>query len=320
MQTKNMSQSIMAQIMGLFLLFFVCVLLCSVPASAATSVPKLDAKITSKNILTLLKKYDPDGYYLVVEGNKYKGDYMNWFGQSKRIVEELGTAVHEQCHRCMHATYGWEQLIYKGNGKYFTVAWTDMFHTRDMASSVPKACQLSRYKTYVSEASSNTLSNINGVYGLLNEFTAYSWDMNNCNRLFSYYKRFPATMDTWYTYIMHGANSRQAYSEFKSFILHYIYYAKKHHPSVYRGIMNNQSFRKAFKYIDTKFRKNITQYEKNLKKIVKFMKKAGHNAYIEDEWFCTDDGVAALFQKEYSAIMKVTKQAKYQTLYKKLLA
>ena len=94
MQTKNMSQSIMAQIMGLFILFFVCVLLCSVPASAATSVPKLDAKITSKNILTLLKKYDPDGYYLVVEGNKYKGDYMNWFGQSKRIVEELGTAVH----------------------------------------------------------------------------------------------------------------------------------------------------------------------------------------------------------------------------------
>lgn len=319
MMTKKKVPVVLAKILGVFFLFLACVLLRPAPAFAA--VPDLDAEITARNVLSLLKAYDTDGYYLVKEGNNYKGNYMAWFSENERIVDRIGTAVHEQCHRCMHATYAWEQLYYRGNKKYFTVDWTEVFGTKEIAASVPKACRVFRYKTYVSEASSNSCSNINGVYGLLNEFTAYCWEMNNCNKLFAYYEQFPATMDTWYRYINDGANGRQAYSEFKSFILHYLYYAQKKHPAIYRGIMKNKSFRTAFKYLDAKFRKNILQYNANLKKILKLMKAAKHNAYIdEDGNFFSDDGGTSLFQKEYKAILKVTKQAKYQKIYEKLLA
>ena len=52
-----------------------------------------------------------------------------------------------------------------------------------------------------------------------------------------------------------------AYAEFKYYILNYLYYAKKHHPDVYKGIVNNKEFCKAYKTLESSYAKLIKEYE-----------------------------------------------------------
>lgn len=299
-----------------FILSIILVLTSAVPAFAA--VPKINAKITSKNVLSLLKAYDADGYYLVTQGKKAHGaDHMFWFYGCDRIVDGVATAVHEQCHACTH---GWDcEYIYKGNKKFYTVKYTDVFNSQQMASSVPEKLRTSRFATYVSEPDPYLSSDVDGVYGLLNEFTAYCWGMNNTVSLYNYYKKSGSDLATWDSFINDGANGRQAYAEFNYYILHYLYYAKQHYPAVYKQIMKNTSFKKAYKFIEKKFRKNITAYEKDLKKLIKYMKASGHNAVINGGYFWCDHSGTGLFETDYKNLSKEIKKSKYQKIYKKLI-
>lgn len=76
---------------------------------------------------------------------------------------------------------------------------------------------------------------------------AYQRGMNTDVLLFPYLQKQNADRYAWSSYIIGCENGRQSYAEFKYYILHYLYYAKKHYPDVYKGIMNNRQFCKVYK-------------------------------------------------------------------------
>ena len=284
--------------------------------ASAASVPKLNAKVTEKNVMKLLNAYDSNGAYILKSTKNGGISFLTWFSGSDRIVENIDTAVHEQCHVYMT---GYSSLkAYIGNKKAVNISFTRVFNSKEMADSIPERLRTFRYESYVADPMPYLSSNINGAYGLLNEFIAYSWGMNNTVSLFPYYSRFPATMDTWESFINKGANDRLAYAEFNYYILHYLQYAKYHYPSVYKGIMKNSNFRKAYRTIEKKFRKNITLYEKDLKKIVKKVKAAGGYADYEEYFYINGRGTG-IFAEDYQKLCKEIKKAKYQKIYKALL-
>ena len=234
-------------------------------AGHASGVPGINARITRKNVMKLLNKYDKNGAYLLKSTNKYS-DYMNWFYTGQRIIDTVDVAVHEQCH-----VYTWnnvrsfyENNIYIGNKKKVRVKFTKVFRSKKMAKSIPRRCRTFRYPVYISKADSNLTANRDGIYGLMDEFCAYHWGMNDNIALYKYYKRYGLESDVWDTYVDIGLNGKQAYAEFKYYILHYLYYAKKHHPKIYKGIMANKNFRKAYRKTESHYAKLIRQFDESL--------------------------------------------------------
>ena len=245
---------------------------------------KLKATANKDTITDLLNQYDAEGAFLVNEGIANGDDISQFYSETDPAVNVTETVVHEECHEYSKVNDEDERL-YMGDGESITVPFTEIFHTKKMSGSIPEDCRTFRYDTYVSEPSDGLMANVNGVYGLLNEYCAYSWGMNDNICMFDYFDRFPDTTDTWSTWISLGASNRLAGYEFRYFILHYLYYAKKHAPKVYEGIVANDEFRAAYVQTEERFDDLIAKYEDDLEVIKGKLERKGMNVEYEDHAF-----------------------------------
>lgn len=311
-----------------FLLGFIMAICMVVPSrNVMAAIPVLNAKVTQKNIMNIMKKYDSNGAYILNNAIKNGDNILFWWSPGQRITDSIETAVHEECHgytfmNAKNSING--EVIYVGNKKGIQIKFTQIYNTKKMAKSIPKELRLQRYDTYVAKPTANLSSNINGVYGLLNEFSAYCWGMNTNVSMYDYYDNFEDTPKVWKNYLsMSGGSTQLAHMEFKYFILKYLIYAKKHYPKVYKGIVHNKAFVKAYKKTDKKFAKLVKQYNNRLKKIVKKLEKNGYQSeYTGDSFtFYDKDGGGSgygLFLDEYKLIQKELKKNKYQKIIKAL--
>lgn len=226
--------------------------------SAPPAPVTADTPLTRENVLKLLDAIDPDGAYII--RNSSENTFSFWFGSAETIgegIDDLSTAVHEQCHGFCSTPSGIrynniqgkymaaKEWIYIGDGKYIEVSLTDVFPSSEMVDTVPESLRTFRFDTYIN--GSPSMASIQyGVYGILNEFTAYCWDNNNAI-LQKDFRIENNLVRSWYT------NSFLAYAEFRYYTLHYMLYARDNYPTVYDGIMNNSSFRQAFTTVDNKF-------------------------------------------------------------------
>lgn len=300
----------------------------SVEVSAASGIPGFKAKVTEKNILKILNKYDKDGAY-VMKKQISKGDNILWWFSGGRIIDGINTAVHEETHGYSHSygTYsfsGETTAYFVGNKKTVYVPHTTVYQSKEMAKSIPKHLRTFRYDTYVAKPSAYLSSNVDGAYGLMNEFMAYRMGMSTTIALFPYYKSKKAGWDEWKVFINNCENDRLAYAEFKYYILNYLYYAKKHHPDVYKGIVNNKEFRKAYRILESSYAKLIKEYEKDLKKIKKEMAAAGYRMEISDGTVMVYSPQGAgtgigRFTSDYNKLQKELRKDKYLSIHKKLV-
>ncbi len=296
------------------LLLAVVFALCQ-PVQAA-KMPKPNAAVTQKNIMAILNAYDADGAYIMQEAIDDGRDITQWWHFGNTLVSNaLGTAVHEECHHYIHGTYSGER-IYIGNKKSIQIEYTDVYHTKEMAKSVPKKLRTFRFDTYISKPSDNLAANVCGAYGLLNEFTAYCWGMNTSVSLYPYFKL--QKPDGWLEYAGMCASDRLAYAEFKYYILHYLYYAKVHHPDVYRGIMKNKKFARAFTRIEKKYAKLNAVFESRLNSVVKMLNKNGHWARYEGGYLWIDNHGVGIAAEGYDDLLKEMEKTKYQKIMKAL--
>ena len=220
----------------------------------------------------------------------------------------MDTGVHEECHAYsfMNGSYN-SEAIYLGNQKYIRVSYTDVYPSRKMGMTIPQRLRTFRWSTYVGNPEPNLASDVQGVYGLLNEFTAYYWGMHMGLSLYSYLRKNKASTWEWMTYINGGANGRLAYAEFKYYILNYMYYAKQHYPAIYRGIKNNRNFVNTYAYIEKKFAAQN-------KKFLNYINKLGWK--ISGDWCC--DPVSGyrlnIYQGDYRRLVKEMSKKKYKNL------
>ena len=171
-------------------------------------------------------------------------------------LDSMGTLVHEECHRFTDtdgtrfnnvvSRYMEEsENIYVGGGEYILVPMTDVFYSSEMVNVIPDTLKTYRFETYVN-GDTDMASIQFGPYGLLDEFTAYCWGQNDDNRMLDYMEDYG--LDTGGT-----ANNYLAYAEFRYYILTYMLYARDNYPEVYEGILENDSFRRAFSAVDDTF-------------------------------------------------------------------
>lgn len=220
-------------------------------AEPSVEMPAYDAPVTTENILAVLDNLDPDGACIVRDSIEYEGEDMLlawWHGQGN-IMDSLSTAVHEQFHGVSHATNSYNSTqYYVGNGEYVTVNHTSVYDSQEMIETIPEELQsTSRFDTYVGPSADEYMgSRQEGVYGLLNEYTAYCWGNNDELKTYDYQEQHGGSM-------MKMTDELLSRAEFRYYILHYMVYARDHHPDVYQGILGNDNFRLAFTSVDNKF-------------------------------------------------------------------
>lgn len=298
----------------------------SYETSAAQKEPSLNASVSAKNIQALLKKYDPDGAYIMQKQIAKGDDICTWFSSQDRIIDSINTAIHEETHGYSFAyAKNYNQTAYfVGKKKTIHVTHTKVYRSKLMARSIPKRLRTFRYNTYVAKPTAHLASDVEGAYGLLNEFMAYQRGMNTVVLLFPYLKKQGADWSAWHSYISDCENDRQAYGEFKYYILHYLYYAKKHYPDVYKGIVNNRQFCKAYKTLEKNFRKCIKQYETDLQKIKQIVDaNPEYRLEITDERVMLNNDYGGVgisrFTADYKKLCKEAEKKKYKSIHKALV-
>ena len=283
-------------------------------------VPELSGEVNQDNVMVLLSAYDKDGAHLVGYGTDEGDDWLAYYNEGDRLIDSLNTVVHEECH--IFTDVGEEkERIYEGNEKSTEVPYTEVFESKEMVDSVPEQCRGRRFAPYISEAQDGLVSNVEGAYGLLNEFSAYSWGMNNVVAMYPYHERFADDTDTWGSFISNGASNRLAYAEMKYYLLHYLRYAKENYPDIYRQIMENKEFCLAYKDIDSRYAASIAEFEDDLPKIEEKLKQAGHEAdHLSDagEYFRIDSNGLGLMTSEYNTFLEKMAKEPYASIHRKL--
>lgn len=262
-----------------------------------------------------LQKYSPNSYYLVKKyvtaPERYqlgrvtvtlgqKGSLLRFVdGESdQEIIASLNTLVHEVCHGYTSTlTYQYIQqdpnMSYKFGDEYFLyfidslhsilVPKTPVFSTNEIHRTIPKQLRSPRYETYIHPEKKSLGAQVNGVYGLLDEWNAYYHGTRTDLDLFDYYAQKAQSEPSFWLEFFSGVNGTYyAHLEFKFYTLKYLMFARDHHPQIYDQILSNKQFIAAFLAIDRSFSELINQYFERKKQIFQLLKQQNVE-FSEDE-------------------------------------
>lgn len=210
---------------------------------------------TPDQVLSFVKKYSPESYYILNEEIKASGnkDVFKQYIEKDSIgfAEEINVIVHETTHKYTSDKNNGKGLTFYNGANDVLVNGNNVFMTKEIASTIPDNFRTYRFNDYINPTDTNIGAQVNGVYGLLNEFNAYYWGTKASYDLFNYYTQKNTNKD-WIEYI-NGNGDYLAYAEFKFYILKYLLYAKQNHPDIYQSIINNTNFKTAFNSLDNNF-------------------------------------------------------------------
>ncbi|CAN5750134.1 hypothetical protein BH11BAC7_BH11BAC7_25950 [soil metagenome] len=198
----------------------------------------------------LLENYycGPGCYSTVIDGNS-----MVWTYDTSRttLSGDFGTVIHESVHQFNGAKY----LVIPGIE--IQVARTVVFNSSEFKKIIPADApkRIFRYNTYVSD-SSIVSSNTSGIYGLMDEFSAYE---NGTRADVLAAKTALANGDTALArnFLSQAKGTYFAYYEFNLFIGWYLHHAKDDHVDIYKATMANTNLRVTYTMINQEFKEII---------------------------------------------------------------
>lgn len=298
----------------------------------------------------LLKQYDPSGYAIVkayydtpasfrvgktsvsLGGNIDFVVFLHGASDAD-IAKDLNTVVHEICHlytqRLAYKSLQNTPHLYDRKKHYslffinpkqsILVTQTKVFPSKEIAQIIPKELRTFRFSTYVSPSQKSQGTQVEGIYGLLDELNAYYQGLKNSMNLYDYYvKETKQTPTDWFNFFAEIDATYYAYTEFKFYILKYLQWAQKNHPSVYRDIVNNKSFKAAYKAIDQGFGESIAQYFALRKKILEQLKNKGHQVRETDRYTFIDNRGRGNFKQPYNLLKTELAKPEYQRVMRVL--
>lgn len=254
-----------------------------VSPAEASSAPAYNAKLTQKNMLRLVRACDSDAYHILSAQNRAGDDFSVWLQGNRHLTDAVDTTVHEEFHVYTHSHGGYalrggvvypSDVYYLGGKKNRRVTYTKGFKTSRATGKIPKRYRTFRYGTYVAKGATAS-ANTSGVYGLLNEFSAYYWGMHASRSLYPYLKKHVRTAGGYESFISNYMNDRDAYAEFTYWTYVYLDYARKHAPKTYKRILANKAYVKTFDTMHAKYKKLVKSYRGDLDKLCR---KFNHGA------------------------------------------
>jgi hypothetical protein len=156
------------------------------------------------------------------------------------------------------------QAHYMDKDRTLVVVPGPMFPSREIASRVPASLRTHRFSEYIDGGASHA-TQVEGIYGLLNEFTAYYCDRRLSYDLYDYYRlELPQTAETWLDYLSGASGTYPAWAEFRYFILTYLLHARETRPDIYRQILADRRLREAFTQNDDAFMSLLRDYNRRV--------------------------------------------------------
>ncbi|MCE7996653.1 MAG: hypothetical protein HEP71_32105 [Roseivirga sp.] len=321
-------------------------------ASLSLSAQRLSTQEAETKILDYLQQYSSESFdmmtLLAETPNKFnlsgteitlsaEQSPTEWLDErtEKGIIESLNTVVHETMHG-FTSRYAYVLLQASGANNYdfgddysaffldkddiYLVKHTEVFTSNKLKQKIPKALRTFRFNPYITPKDNNLGSQIQGIYGLMDEWNAYYHGTKTAYDLFEYYK--DKANDNNKVYLEHVSNlagTYFAYYEFKYYILKYLELAKSDYPDVYKGIMANTNLRKAYTDIDNHFSALLGQFEERLDTIENLVTSDNYTSvHREDGYYFIGSNGVGLFSEEAEMLKKELSISTMRTLDQEL--
>lgn len=191
----------------------------------------------------------PDCYTSSVNGS-----IVEWSKDTSALAlfSDYETVIHESTHHYN----GSEYLVIPGVSIPVTRSG-EVYTSSEFAEIVPKEAsnKIFRYDTYVGK-NSVVSANVSGIYGMLDEYSAYCNGVRSC---LIGARTAAAKKDTALAlrFLSQASGTYEANLEFRLFIAWYLHYANLKHPDQYKALMANNNLRVAFTLIDHEFKKTV---------------------------------------------------------------
>ncbi len=233
------------------------------PKSLSAQELKLRRAYAQQYYIAMAENYSP--FYTDIMRSFYNGpgDYTSYVNGAEvpydgdtsaaYLNSNFNTVIHESVHRFNTNQYFIDDNI------VIAVPEQKVFRSAEFAAIVPAGASDSifRYNTYVSEGSIVS-ANVSGIYGLMDEFSAYH---SGTKASFLVAQKALSEKDTSKAYnFLHQARATQnAYYEFRLFMAWYLHYAESNHPETYKALMADKNLRVAFTLLDASFKETIAK-------------------------------------------------------------
>lgn len=272
------------------------------------NIPLLDEKEISKmtleeQVVQYIYKYSEEGSYILKASSAISGDdevsIVKKWNNDGDLFKIINKTVHEECHYYQGKVFPSKFTIKKKKWN-FTRAHIDdykpygisfieneIMESSLMGEEIEQGFRTDRWSVYVAK-DSKTSSNLNGIYGLLDEFEAYYYGDKAVYDMYSGILKMPYDRELWmnYYFSMDGT----AFYEFKFFILRYMMYAKEHDIKTYNKIKEDKKFLQILRNVYENYETYVeTSIVKRRAEMIAYLKKKGHKAYFEEGYFYIDD-------------------------------
>lgn len=182
------------------------------------------------------------------------------------LLDGFNTLVHEGVHRYNLDAIEkiWYDNYYITQGISIQTIRQRVFNSSELNLIVPEEVQskIFRYKTYIGD-SSRVGSQLNGFYGILEEFGAYYHGTKADLELRDYYETFcdsTASICWIKKFLGNTTSTVHAYYEFRLFMSWYLRYAEIYHPKHYKTLYQDQNLRIAFTLYDGLFTDLVSEF------------------------------------------------------------
>ena len=312
-----------------------------------TKAQTYNRKKLKERTLTILKKYDLEGYKIITDyqnapskytingasidfgfGGNGTGFLMYIRGSKEEdIIENINTVVHESNHgytgRMPYSllakkppsnySFGKSYYAYFINlEEQILVEVTPTFPSKKLVSEIPQKMRTFRFETYISKAPKIQSTQQSGIYGLLGEMNSYYLGTQTSFKLYDYFlKEKKAKGNNWLSYMQDVDATLYACWEFKYYILKYLLYAKKQEPKVYEGIMANQNFKMAFLKIEKNAVNLAQNYFSKRKELIDNLNKKGFKAKIGKEYTFINGSGTGNFMDIYNLLQSELSKKEY---------
>jgi hypothetical protein len=232
-----------------------------------------------------VNRHIPSLSTIIDHGDMWAGFFCDGDAESQ-LLSCLPVIVHEQVHnynKSLNEKSTNDVRKYYFNGRvYLLRKTTNIFESSLISPIFPKNLRDSnlRYQSYI--IGKNTTdetepvlkgdSRINGIYGLLEELSAYYYGVLTVVKQYDYLKtRYPSDSSRiWFDYMVKSGTLITSYYEFKLFIAYYLFEAKNHYGQLYNHVISNNELKELYSIIDDSFTQLINTYWENRKKIMNY--------------------------------------------------